>query len=535
MDQTNALIKPFRESSRIWVINDDREDWLKREETDIIGKEILSLNLQGIEMPFKASEKNNSLSIARRYPQLSNEEVAGLAGSIREAKKIRPSDCILEFENETLVDIGYVTDKKLDNSQGKLEIGIQWMHELMDDNIHLPINPTMAIQPLHPNAFYGKEGGVMKLEKKLTDMGLTPSEASTREKMIDYNNVIKMEENFIIPQPKEDKGGKIEVFFCTNRDRIEGKKLSETFGNGVNGEATYGFCEVSIPKGHIQGEIERPWKFWRMEFPEWLTDHVVLTDTTEVSEGDFIKKLNMEISADDDKSVLIFIHGFNTSFQEAARRTAQIAWDIPFKGAAGFFSWPSSGQMISYPADGDKSEASAPAFSSFLIKILENTEVEQLHIIAHSMGSRVLTFSIKDLINDPAFEKKAAIIHQIVLAAPDIDQDTFKHSLLPAFEKVGRARTLYTSDQDKALGYSDNFRGGRPRLGQAGKSIFVDKGLDTVEASNVEATGNRHSYMFETKDLLMDLFLLFSQGLNPEQRRLKGIPKNGLRYWLFPK
>jgi len=532
-----ALSKPFNENTRIWVINNRQGQWLDRKKSDISDKEILTFNFDGIDRPFGSTEKNNSLSIARRYPLLNNEEVNGLAASIKDAKKIKVRDCILEFENNNLLDIGYVTEKKLDRKSSQLQIGVHWVDEVMDVDLHLPTDPLRIVQSLDSYIFFGQRGGMIKLKKKLTDLGHSDSLRYLREDTIDYSNEFtdNLEEELELARPKEDKGGKIEVFFGTNRNRVPGKVVSNTFGNDLSDELTLGFCTVSIPKGHIQGEIERPYKFWRLEFPEWLTDHFVLTETTEETRDNFLNKLNSQIAVDQDKSILIFIHGFNTSFEEAAYRTAQIAWDIPFRGAAGFFSWPSSGKVLSYIADGDKAEASAPSFSTFLMNMLENTDVKKMHIIAHSMGSRVLTLSLKDLISDSAFEKKAAIIQQIVLGAPDIDQDTFKRTLLPAFKKVGKARTLYTSDKDKALGYSDSVRGGRPRLGQAGKSLFVSEGLDTIEASNIPASGDRHSYMFDTKDLLMDLFLLFSQGLNPEQRRLKAIPKDGLRYWLFPK
>ena len=37
----------------------------------------------------------------------------------------------------------------------------------------------------------------------------------------------------------------------------------------------------------------------------------------------------------------MFVHGFNVSFADAARRTAQIAYDLAF-GGPGALSWPYS-------------------------------------------------------------------------------------------------------------------------------------------------------------------------------------------------
>ena len=45
--------------------------------------------------------------------------------------------------------------------------------------------------------------------------------------------------------------------------------------------------------------------------------------------------------------------------------------------------------------------------------------------------------------------------------------------------------------------------------------------------------GNHHSYIFETKELLMGMNILFEDGWEPDKRRLVNKNKNGLFYWLF--
>jgi esterase/lipase superfamily enzyme len=37
------------------------------------------------------------------------------------------------------------------------------------------------------------------------------------------------------------------------------------------------------------------------------------------------------------------VHGYNVSFDDAALRTAQLAYDLTFDCPAAFFSWPSKG------------------------------------------------------------------------------------------------------------------------------------------------------------------------------------------------
>jgi esterase/lipase superfamily enzyme len=45
------------------------------------------------------------------------------------------------------------------------------------------------------------------------------------------------------------------------------------------------------------------------------------------------------------------VHGFNVSFENALRRTAQIAYDLDFDGAPFLFSWPSRDSLLSYASD----------------------------------------------------------------------------------------------------------------------------------------------------------------------------------------
>lgn len=296
----------------------------------------------------------------------------------------------------------------------------------------------------------------------------------------------------------------------------------------------FGFCEVQIPKGHIQGELERPGRFIIWELPEDEKKHVVVKSIEEKDKDEFWKEFKTRVSGAANKNILLFIHGYNTTFEEAARRSAQLSWDLPFNGMSGFYSWPSSGKLADYFADEAKARSSGPALAEFLRQIIASTEAEQLHIIAHSMGSLILSLSLNRMRQDSSIADDLEKIHQLVLGAPDIDQDEFRNTILPEFKNIGKRRTVYASDHDEALQYSSIVRHNRLRLGQVRDDVFLDKYIDTVEVSNVE-TDNSHGYIFESKSLLSDLYFLLILGLGPLERRLREIKKNDFVYWLFPK
>ena len=344
-----------------------------------------------------------------------------------------------------------------------------------------------------------------------------------KKKMLDKETV----------SPKKDVGGKITLFFGTNRNKTSSSDINQFYGNKLD-KLKFGLCDVSIPRGHIQGDLERPFVLGFIEFKEKTNKHITLCDIQELDEQKFLQKIQEILDEPIEKTALIFIHGYNVTFAEAARRTAQIAWDIPFNGLSGFFSWPSSGNSFNYLKDIEHADASVSDFESFIEKIVLNTNIEKLHLIAHSMGNRLLSFSLTNLSDKPSFLSKLSIINQIVLGAPDIDQNVFMNTFLPKFKNIGNRRTLYSSDKDKALDISEELRGGLARLGDAGQSLFVCDGLDTIDASNVKSRILGHSYIFDTKELLSDLYYLLGKGLKPEERRLRARKKKNLIYWLFP-
>lgn len=328
--------------------------------------------------------------------------------------------------------------------------------------------------------------------------------------------------------------GKINLFYGTNRGRTKSSNLNKYFNDDLK-ELRLGSCIISIPENHKQGEIERP-KFYKLEFSEDTKKHIVIKDVKETTEDKFFKNINNNFKIAKKKCALIFVHGYNTTFAEVARRAGQITWDTAFEGAAGFFSWPSPGKLISYFKDDVQVDTTIPDFEKFIEKIVFNTNVEEIHFIAHSIGNKLLTATLGNLADKPGFNEKLKIFQQIILAAPDVDQGFFRKVILPKFKNAGVRRTLYSSSKDIALGLSRKGRRGLRRLGQGGESLFVDACLDTIDASNVKAPDiMNHGYIFETTELLTDLHMLINQGLGPAQRRLLAQKKDNLEYWTFRK
>ena len=174
---------------------------------------------------------------------------------------------------------------------------------------------------------------------------------------------------------------------------------------------------------------------------------------------------------------MVFIHGYNVSFHRAARRTAQLAYDLDFAGVPLFYSWPSDGAFLRYTADEQDVRLTVPHLTEFLNDVVQATGAERVHVVAHSMGSRALAAALTDIgrdISEPVFG-------EVIFAAPDIAAREFRDIVAPAI--------------DTSL------------LG--------------------------HSYFADAIQLVRDLLSVILEGLPPSDRSLEARIRSGMTYWRF--
>lgn len=317
----------------------------------------------------------------------------------------------------------------------------------------------------------------------------------------------------------------VDVFFGTDRKQEAGTHPSVRYGPDKGNGFKYGIAEVSIPKDHKLGELDSP-KWWKLEFTTDPEKHVSLLKVKTESQFAFFKILKNEMLKQNNNATFIFIHGFNVSFEDSIRRTAQIAHDLQYPGIPVAYSWPSRGSPDpgSYMADSESSEWSFPHLKKFLVDIKTRTKTKKIHLLAHSMGNRVMTKAIQ------ALETNELKLNQVILAAPDISTRIFRDQIAPKLAKKAMRYTLYASSKDAALILSAKFQKGQ-RLGQSGNNLFVLKGIDTIEASNIDTSMLGHSYYGDERELIFDMYHLIENNVSPDHRNLVRESKDGLAFW----
>lgn len=321
---------------------------------------------------------------------------------------------------------------------------------------------------------------------------------------------------------------KMPIFFATDRNYTDSSDPYKQFGS-KRSDIKYGICEVSIPHDHKIGHIESP-SIWKFEFSEDPEKHIVLHSTTRIEKDDFFKKLSSNIKKSSKKSSFLFVHGYNVSFGDAAKRTAQISYDLLFDGEAVFYSWPSQANTAAYTRDEANIKWAESNIKNFLEDYITRSDAEQIYLVAHSMGNRGLTNAIISLFKEKPHLKTN--IKEIILAAPDIDADVFKRDIAPQMvELVQKPITLYVSADDIALKASKALHG-YPRAGDSGDGIVLIDGIETIDATGIDTSFLSHSYFADTTSIISDIFDLIKTGKRAISRKqLKLIELRNSIYW----
>jgi esterase/lipase superfamily enzyme len=306
------------------------------------------------------------------------------------------------------------------------------------------------------------------------------------------------------------------VWYGTNRKLVAPGDVSQGFGGERDSQIHYGCCQVAVPKSHKIGSTgSKWWKRLLQGSDDRLTlDRSSLQLLDEINFFGSIKSALQDRPLDE-KSALVFIHGFNVSFESAALQAAQIGFDLQVPGIMAFYSWPSLGKLTGYAADEATIGASEKYITEFLVNLADNGGIDKIHIIAHSMGNRGLLGAMQRIFAQVGATNPSISFGQIFLAAPDVDPDTFQ-DLAVAYQHLAERTTLYVSDKDRALKASrilHNF----PRVGFF-PPVMTYEGIDTVEVSNIDLTWLGHGYISDAKEVLQDMHELLMGNTPPKQR-----------------
>jgi esterase/lipase superfamily enzyme len=337
------------------------------------------------------------------------------------------------------------------------------------------------------------------------------------------------------PEAKERRS--VELLFATTR-KSGGRSFSEERSDTV----TLGRAFVHIPTDHKMGSIELPRTVRTMfrTYEEKLdrAKHFIINEVRPLSQDSW----DDIVRASGREDALIFVHGFNTTFDQALYRAAQIIWDLQYKGTPILFSWASwggatepVGLLRSYVHDRDSALIAGNAFLPLIRTLRDKLGIKKVNVVAHSMGNFMMLSALKL----EAQKAQPSAVAEVIMAAPDVDRSLFMIDA-PEVQRIAAGMTLYASSADRALLASKEAARGIPRAGDvpAGGPIVLP-GIDTIDVTAIgsEIFGLNHDVFASNRSLIDDIGGILD-GRRPPNSRLRQIwpvPERPPppRYWRF--
>lgn len=266
---------------------------------------------------------------------------------------------------------------------------------------------------------------------------------------------------------------------------------------------------------------------------------------------DFYRVLADRLEYTPRKDVYFYVHGYNDTFEGAASTLAELWHFNQRQGVPIIYTWPagSPGLLRGYVYDRESSEFTVHHLKEAIRAVSNVSEVERIHVIAHSRGTDIALSAIRELLieawakgSSPQQEYR---IGSLVLAAADLDNQVLGQRVLGANIHAGVSQlVLYTSRHDRALGVASFlFSSPRGRAGRLHVSTLTENAKTVIERSNWDESlsiinldevyrGAGHSYFRTSPEVSSDLLLLLN-GVEPgtSSRPLKPL---GFLFWHLP-
>jgi esterase/lipase superfamily enzyme len=281
----------------------------------------------------------------------------------------------------------------------------------------------------------------------------------------------------------------VKVFAVTTRTRMTPD--TNEYDNGKSVASNYAELTVSIPPGHKHSQIEWPKKGKK---PNPKTDFAV-TGQSVLARDAFYSQLRAANPAS--RQVGVYVHGYNSNFQESVYRLAQMSADAKLSATPIAFSWPSQGALAGYVADKDSATYSRDYLVDLMKELARDRAAGDVTIFGHSMGGWLVVEALRQL----KLEGRQDVLVKlnVTLAAPDIDSDVFR-TQMAVIGKLPQPMIILVSKDDRALEASKILSASTARVGRLDvddpkvQQAAVDAGVTLIDITQIQSIdGANHS------------------------------------------
>lgn len=264
----------------------------------------------------------------------------------------------------------------------------------------------------------------------------------------------------------------------------------------------------------------------------------------------FASAINNKLATSRRKDVYIYVHGFKVVFENPALVAAELWHFLGYEGVFVAYAWPSTPKSLAYFGDADTAAGMARNLRELIRFIETDTDVERIHLIGYSAGTRLVTRVLEQmaLINrnppadGPRYGEK---LGNVMLIGSDVDRGIFGAMVADGVLEVAEHMTVYVSSIDNALDLSRKLTG-HVRVGAMFRreemtphllNYFAEREdrLSRVNVSHASnsAAGNGHEYFRASPWVSSDILMTLAYRMTPAERGLVLDPETGV--WEFSK
>jgi esterase/lipase superfamily enzyme/Tfp pilus assembly protein PilF len=311
------------------------------------------------------------------------------------------------------------------------------------------------------------------------------------------------------------------------------------FGNEAISDTTMGQAEITLANdtGKVQSVYTEEEKADQSPSAEIrATRDFLCTKIANVIRDDLIALANQRIETARlfPYQVIVFVHGFNQTFKDALVRAAQISHDIGFDGAVFGFSWASRGGLSSYIFDRNRATTAEANLNDFLTNVVARTKARKIHLVAHSMGSRMLLETLEKIrLRDG--DASRLRLGELILVAPDVDRASYLRLIGYMTDLQGKV-TVYASSLDRPLLLSGWLGGATAGYVSPREGAVVAIGADTIDVTDAGKMFAFNHFFNENPKVFGDIRNVLL-GERPPDRRAPNLLFKTKRtygeYWIF--
>lgn len=292
-------------------------------------------------------------------------------------------------------------------------------------------------------------------------------------------------------------------YYATNRNALSVGPNGARYGGSRSREMSFGQLLVSATGGQPDGS-----DLYRV--------NISLDRVTRMTHARAFSDIERAAARTPGREVLLFIHGFDNSFEDAAVTASRIGVGIGFTGATLLYSWPSEGSPTSYLADRNNAYWAVSGLKELLTELVDDPWIGRVSVVVHSMGNEAFIRAYGELAGKCASTRGGCAnlrkVRAIVLAAPDMDREIFLEQYAAKLTSLDARVVLYASRADMALAASAQMQGGD--YVRLGKDVLCIPGLQVTDVSDVKTDVLGHSWISQSRGVLRDLRCALSENCN---------------------